>query len=92
MGSLELWGAIAAIFLVLQCIMFNAILVGLALGLWKGAGWLRVHAGVGLDKVEEWLLLGRGYLRQGESYLVAPFIRLRGRITSIRTTWQRLRG
>ncbi len=92
MGSLDLWGAIAASFLLLQCIMFNLIWVGLALGLWKGSEWLHNHAGAALAKVDHWLQKGLGYVRLGESYVAAPFVRSRARAAWLRTVWARLRG
>lgn len=92
MGSLDLWGAIAASFLLVQCVVFNLIWVGLALGLWKGSEWLHTHAGTGLDKVGQWVDKGLGYVRLGESYLAAPFVRSRARAAGLRAMWERLRG
>lgn len=92
MGSLDLWGAIAASFLLVQCIVFNLIWVGLAFGLWKGAEWVQSHAGAALAKVEQWVHKGLGYVRLGESYLAAPFVRSRARAEGLRAMWQRLRG
>lgn len=92
MGSLELWGAIAASFLLLHCIVFNLIWVGLALGLWKGAEWLHHHTGPAMATVDRWVQKGLGYVRLGESYVAAPFVRSRGRAAWLRTVWARLRG
>ncbi len=92
MGSLEGWGAIAAAFLVAQCIVFNLVFVALAAGLWYGSRWVHEHAHTGLMKVGEWLDIGQEYALKGQSFLVSPFIRLRGRAEGLRTTWQRLKG
>jgi hypothetical protein len=92
MGSLEGWGAIAAAFLLLQCIIFNLLFVALAAGLWKGSEWLHRNAHAGLVKVAEWLDLGQHYAAQGQALVVAPFIRLRGQAEGLRSAWQRLKG
>lgn len=92
MGSLDLWGAVAASFLLLQCIVLNLVWVALALGLWKGSEWVLRHAGIGLDKAHYWLQRGQGYVVQGERIVAAPLVRLRGRVSGIRTIWDRLTG
>jgi hypothetical protein len=92
MGSLETWGAIAATFLIIQCIVFNLVWVALGYGLWKGSAWLRTNAKVGLGKADEYLHLGQRYVRQGESLVASPFVRTRARAAGWRATWQRLRG
>ncbi len=92
MWSLDIWGAIAASWLLLLCIVFNLIFVALTLGLWKGMEWVHDHASAGLAKAGEWLGIGREYVREGERYLVAPFIRARGRVVAIRAAWDRFWG
>ena len=84
MGSLDSWGAIAASILLIQCIVFNLVFVALALGLWKGAGWVRGKTGVGLQKLDGLLQTGSHYANRGQSYLVAPFVRLRAGRAGIR--------
>ncbi len=91
MDPLNAWGAVAASVLLVQCIVFNLIFVGLALGLWKGSEWLRVHTGSGLRKADTLLQQGRGYTRLGLAYLAAPFVRLRGRGAGLRAIRARLR-
>lgn len=92
MGSLDVWGAIAASILLLQCIVFNLIFVVLALGLWKGAEWVHLHTDMGLTKLHEWLMLGRRYAMKGQSYVASPFVRLGARVLGWRTAWNRLKG
>ncbi len=92
MGSLDLWGAIAASLLLLQCIVFNLIFVALGLGLWKGSEWLHLNASRGLRFVARYLDMGAGYVTKGEQLVVGPFVRWRGRIVGARTAWRRLRG
>ncbi len=92
MGSLETWGAIAATLLLIECIIFNLIWLGLAFGLWKGSAWLRNNAQKGLVKGAEYLTLGQRYTRQGQSIVASPFVRMRGRVAGWRATRARLRG
>lgn len=92
MGSLDIWGAIAASILIVQCIMFNLVFVGLALGFAFGSRWIRQKTGVGLVKAGEGLNKGRQYALKGQSQLVAPFVRLRGRAIQWRTTRKWLKG
>jgi hypothetical protein len=92
MGTLEGWGAIAAALLLAQCIVFNLVFVALAAGLFYGSRWVRQHAHTGLMKAAEWLDLGQEYALKGQSYVISPFVRLRGRAEGLRTAWQRLKG
>ena len=91
MGSLDVWGAIAASVLLIQCLIFNLIFLGIALGLWKGTEWLHLRTHAGFVKVNEWLAMGRSYLHKGESMLAAPFVRLQGRIAGWRAARAPLR-
>lgn len=92
MGSLDVWGAIAASFLLLQCLVLNLVFVAIALGLWKGSEWVHAHASSGLAKAGEWLRLGQSYARRGQSLLSAPFVRVRSRVAGTREILQRLKG
>lgn len=89
MGSLDLWGAIAASVLVAQCLVFNLVWVVLALALWKGSEWIHRHAASGLAKVGGWLTTGQRQVQRGEQYVAAPFVRLRARSAGLRAAWQR---
>jgi hypothetical protein len=90
--TLELWGAIAASVLLVQCIVFNLIWVALALGLWKGSEWVRKNTSAGLQKADYYLQKGVGAVHKGEQYLSAPFVRTRGRTAGWRALLRALKG
>ena len=92
MGSLDIWGAIAASILIIQCIAFNLVFVALALGLAFGSRWIRLKTGVGFVKAGEGLDKGREYVLKGQGQLAAPFVRLRARAIQWRTTRRWLKG
>jgi hypothetical protein len=92
MDPLNTWGAIAASFLLVQCIVFNLIFLGLAFGLWKGSSWLHSNTRSGLARATFYAQQGRGYMQLGLSYLAAPFVRLHGRLAAIRAMRARLRS
>ena len=92
MGSLDVWGAIAASILIVQCVIFNLVFVGLALGIAFGSRWIRQKTGVGLLKANEGLKTGQQYALKGQSQLAAPFVRLRARTIQWRMTRRWLKG
>ena len=63
MGSLDIWGAIAASVLLVQCLIFNLVNLALAAGLWYGVKWLRGRSQTGL------LAAGR-LMKQGQEIVV----------------------
>lgn len=91
MGDLAGWGALATAILAVECMVLNLLFVALAAGMWFGTRWIRLRTGSGLQKVGGWLDLGQRYIRQGQSLVVAPFVRLRGQIEGARTAWNRLK-
>jgi hypothetical protein len=92
MGSLDIWGAIAASVLLIQCLIFNLFNVALAVGLWYGAKWLREHSRTGLQTADNYLKQGQEIAVKGQSQVVGPFITLRARVAEARAFMQRLRG
>ncbi|GAP63441.1 hypothetical protein ARMA_1863 [Ardenticatena maritima] len=75
MGSLETWSAVAASFLLLQCIVGMLILAALGFGLWKGMAWVVAHADLAFQKAHTYLQEGRRHLRRIEQRVSAPFVR-----------------
>ncbi len=92
MPTLDVWGAVAASVLLVQCILFNVIFVALAVGLWYGTRWLRSHTKTAFVKVDDVAQKGQRYAIQGQSKVVQPFIGLRARVAQIRAMVQQLRG
>lgn len=89
--SIDIWGAIAASVLLVQCLIFNLFFVALAVGLWYGAKWLRVNAKTGLQVADEYLKQGQEIAVKGQSKVVSPFIKLRAGVAEGRAFVQRLR-
>ena len=92
MGSLDIWGAIAASILLIQCLLFNLINVALAVGLWYGAKWLRENAKTGLSAANRYALKGQEMAVKGQSQIVSPFVQIRARVAEIRAFTQRFKG
>lgn len=92
MGGLDVWGAIAASFLLIQCVVFNLVFVALALGFWWITRFMREKTAFGLQKAQEGMQVGHEYSLKGQSYLAAPFIRFAGRIARLRAIRKKLKG
>ncbi|MGB0388350.1 MAG: hypothetical protein ACPGWR_26320 [Ardenticatenaceae bacterium] len=92
MYSVDVWGAIAASILLVQCIVFNLVFVALALGLAFGSEWIRKKTGIGLIKANEGMNKAGQQALKGQSNLAAPFVRLRARAIQLRTTRKWLKG
>ena len=92
MGGLDVWGAIAASFFLIQCVVFNLVFVALSLGFWWLTRFMRQKTAIGLQKAQEGMQIGHEYSLKGQSYLVAPFVRLTGRIAELRAIRKKLKG
>ncbi len=92
MGSLDIWGAIAASILIIQCVIFNLVFVGLALGIAFGSRWIRLKTDIGFQAANKGLKTGQQYALKGQSQLAAPFVRLRAKTTQWRMTRKWLKG
>lgn len=90
MVGLDVWGALAASFLLLQCLVLNLIFVALAAALFFGSRWGRKNAAVGLNRAGDYLNRGRALVEQGEARLVMPFVRTRARLAGLRAAQNRL--
>jgi hypothetical protein len=91
MGSIDIWGAIAASFLLIQCLVFNLFFVALAVGLWYGAKWLREHAQTGMKVVDKGMKQGQAIVVKGQSQVVSPFVKLRAGVAQARAFVESLR-
>ena len=91
MGSLETWSALAASFLLLQCIIGMFILAAVGFGLWKGMTWVVNHAESALHKAHTWLYEGRRHLRRIEQRITAPFVRANALLAGLEESWRVLR-
>lgn len=92
MGGLDVWGAMAASFFLIQCVVFNLVFVVLALALWWITRFMREKTAFGLQKAQEGMQVGHEYSLKGQSHLAAPFIRLAGRIAEWRAIHKKLKG
>jgi hypothetical protein len=92
MGSLDIWGAIAASVLLIQCLLFNLFNVALAAGLWYGAKWLRENTKIGMQAADKYAKQGQEIIVKGQSQIVSPFIQLRAGVAQVRAFVQKLRG
>lgn len=92
MGSIDIWGAIAASVLLIQCLLFNVINVALAVGLWYGAKWIREHTKTGMQVADKYAKQGQEIVVKGQQQVVSPFIQLRAGVAQVRAFVQKLRG
>lgn len=92
MPTLDVWGAIAAAILLLQCIVFNLVFVGLAVGLWYGSRWVRGKAVPSFSTIDKYATKAQHYAITGQQKVVQPFISLRAGVAQIRTIIQNFRG
>ncbi len=92
MGSLDIWGAIAASVLLIQCLIFNLVNVALAVGFWYGAKWLRERTKTGMQLADKYARQGQEIVVKGQSQIVSPFIQLRAGVAQVRAFVQKLRG
>lgn len=92
MGSIDIWGAIAASVLLIQCLIFNLFNLALAFGCWYGAKWLRERTKTGMQLADKYAKQGQEIVVKGQSQIVTPFIQLRARVAEVRAFVQKLRG
>lgn len=91
MGSLETWSAIAASFLLLQCIVGMLVLAAVAFGLWKGMAWVVNHADLAFQKAHAYLQEGRRHLRRIEQRISAPFVQANALLAGVEEALRVLR-
>lgn len=91
MGSVNDWGAIAAGLLAVECLVLNLIWLALAIGLWKGFGWLHDHASPAFQKLTGYLNKGQRAIEKGTTMVAQPVIKARSGVEGVRTAVAYLR-
>lgn len=91
MGSLETWGALAAILLTIECMVGMLIVLALAFGVWKGSQWVVRNTSRGFEFIDRKFAQGRELLETYQAKVAAPFVQARGVVAGIEAGWQTLR-
>lgn len=91
MGSFDGWGAMATGLLAVECFILNLVWLALAIGLWKGFGWLNDHASPAFQKVMGYLNKGQKAIEKGTTAVATPVIKARSGAEGLRTAVSRLR-
>ena len=85
MGGVNEWGAIATALLAVECLILNLIWLALAIGLWKGFGWLHDHASPAFETVAGYLDKGQRAIAKGTTMVAKPVIKARSGLEGVRT-------
>lgn len=92
MGSIHIWGALATILLVIECMGGVLILLAISVGLWKGSEWLVNNARRGFAFINEKVAQGRELLIEYQAKVAEPFVRGHGVVAGIEAGWRTIRG
>ncbi len=84
MGSLETWGTVAAIVLLLECMVGMVLVLAVAFGLWKGSEWVVNHIAQGFAWLDQQVQRGREMLVYYLGRAAAPFVKAHAALAGLR--------
>ncbi len=90
MGSLETWGTVAAIVLLLECMVGMVVVLAVAFGLWKGSEWVVNHIAQGFAWLDEHVRRAHNLLVHYQARAAAPFVKAHAALAGLRAAGRAL--